>query len=85
MCRQESLYSWQEKSAEVEFLLQIEGKAVPVEVKSGWVTHAKSLSIFSERYHSPFKIILSAQNISEAKSRYPLYLTDTLIHSIDKL
>ncbi len=70
------LYSWQEKLAEVEFLYQGEGKAIPIEVKSGWVTHAKSAKIFAEKYHSPYRVIFSAHPLSVSPSvhRYPLYL-----------
>ena len=41
------LYSWQEKTAEVEFLFEQNGHAIPIEVKSGWVTQAKSISILN--------------------------------------
>lgn len=76
-----SLYSWQEKLAEVEFLYQKEESAIPIEVKSGWVTHAKSAQIFAEKYHSPYRIIFSAKNlaISPMVHRYPLYLAGWII------
>lgn len=54
-------YSWQENKAEVEFLIEIDGKAIPIEVKSGSVTKAKSLSIFSGKYTPPFQIIFSGK------------------------
>lgn len=79
---QSHLYSWQENTAEVEFLLQFDGKAIPIEVKSGGVTHAKSLNLFATKYKSPFRIILSANpmNINEHNGvyRYPLYLAGEL-------
>ncbi len=75
---QPRLYSWQEKTAEVEFLRQIDGHVIPIEVNSGWVTHAKSLSIFATKYHPPYRIIFSVNPLSiDNKSRihrYPLYL-----------
>ncbi len=73
-----TLYSWQEKLAEVEFLYQIDGQPVPIEVKSGWVVKAQSIKIFAEKYHSPFRVIFSAHNLSISQSvhRYPLYLAD---------
>lgn len=81
--RQKQLYSWQENTAEVEFLQQVDGKAVPIEVKSGGVTHAKSLHIFAAKYHSPFRVILSANAIQVNEQtgvhRYPLYLAGTNI------
>lgn len=75
-----SIYSWQEKQSEVEFLYESNGSAIPIEVKSGWVTHAKSVKIFSEKYHSPYRIIFSANNLflSQSVHRYPLYLAGWL-------
>lgn len=71
-----ALYSWQERLAEVEFLSDVDGQAIPIEVKSGWVTHAKSAQIFAEKYHSPYRIIYSGKNLSYNPTvhRLPLYL-----------
>jgi predicted AAA+ superfamily ATPase len=75
---EKQLYSWQENTAEVEFILQEDGKAIPIEVKSGGVTHTKSLQIFATKYHSPYRVILSAKpiqiNEQSGVFRYPLYL-----------
>lgn len=78
------LYSWQEKSAEVEFVCQADGQVIPIEVKSGGVTRAKSLHVFASKYHSPFRVIVSANNLSQANSQvryYPLYMASDLIKS----
>lgn len=74
------LYSWQEKLTEVEFLFESDRSAIPIELKSGWVTHSKSAKIFTEKYHSPYRIIFSANNLSVSSGvhRYPLYLADWL-------
>jgi predicted AAA+ superfamily ATPase len=70
-----TLYCWQGRTAEVEFLLEREGEVVPVEVKSGWVTQSKSLKVYMERYHPSKAYILSANNGSQRNIvRYlPLY------------
>ncbi len=70
------LYSWQEKTAEVEFLIEENGYAIPIEVKSGWVKQAKSIKIFSDKYKSPYRIIFSANppSINDKIHRYPIYL-----------
>jgi predicted AAA+ superfamily ATPase len=75
-----TLFCWQGRTAEVEFLLDREGEVVPVEVKSGWVTQSKSLKVFIERYHPPMGYILSANNISRKNIvRYlPLYAAGRL-------
>lgn len=74
------LYSWQEGNAEIEFLLEIGGKAVPVEVKSGTLTKAKSLQSFREKYRPPLQIILSSKRLNignkNAVQYCPLYFTD---------
>lgn len=77
-----SLYSWQEKTAEVEFLLEIEGQAIPIEVKSGSITKAKSLRHFAEKYHPPYEIIFSAKTpkIEGNLRYYPLYLAGKFLN-----
>lgn len=75
-----TLYCWQDRTAEVEFLLENEGKIVPVEVKSGWVTQSKSLKVYAERYQPPKAYILSANNISKRniRSYFPIYIAGRL-------
>ena len=72
------LYSWQENLAQVEFLYDQEGQAIPIEVKSGWVTHSKSASIFAKKYRSPYRVIFSAKPLAanQALHSYPLYLAE---------
>jgi predicted AAA+ superfamily ATPase len=54
---------WQsEGKAEVDFVLQIEGKVVPVEVKKGRRNRAKSLGVFMEKYKSEYAIRISKKN-----------------------
>lgn len=71
-----ALYSWQERLAEVEFLYESEGSAIPIEVKSGRVTKAKSAKMFSEKYSSPYRIVFSANplEVSPTVRHYPLYV-----------
>jgi predicted AAA+ superfamily ATPase len=54
---------WQsEGKAEVDFVLQIDGKIVPVEVKKGRRNRAKSLGVFMEKYKSEYAIRISKKN-----------------------
>jgi predicted AAA+ superfamily ATPase len=71
-----TLYCWQGRTAEVEFLLEREGEIVPVEVKSGWVTQSKSLKVYADRHRPPKTYILSANNVTHSNSRHylPLYM-----------
>jgi predicted AAA+ superfamily ATPase len=57
------LYYWNsEGKAEVDFVLQIDGKTVPVEVKKGRRNRSKSLGVFAEKYKSEYAIRISAKN-----------------------
>jgi len=75
-----TLFCWQGRTAEVEFLLEREGEVVPVEVKSGWVTQSKSLKVYSERYRPRRAYVLSANNISFSNVNHylPLYAAGRL-------
>jgi len=70
------LYSWEEGRSEVEFLIEKEGDLIPIEVKSGSITKARSLSKFRNKYAPKKSIILSAREPKiEGDLLYiPLYL-----------
>lgn len=74
-----SLYSWMSNTAEIEFMLEIDGKVLPIEVKSGKSGKLKSLNVFAQKYSSPYRTRFSARNFEinhEAKMHsYPLYLS----------
>lgn len=69
---------WCERRAEVEFICEIDGIVIPIEVKSGWVVQAKSLRVFSEKYLPPYSVVFSARNLKlddlSNRHNYPLYL-----------
>ena len=75
-----TLYCWQGRTAELEFLLARAGNIVPVEVKSGWVTQSKSLKVYTDRYHPSTTYTLSANNVRHANTRHylPLYAAGRL-------
>lgn len=76
----EQLFSWRENTAEIEFLREVNGEKIPVEVKSGSITKAKSLKVFSEKYHPTYSVIFSAKNLycdQQLKTHYyPIYLAE---------
>jgi len=76
------LYSWKEITSEVEFLKEIDNGIIPIEIKSGWVTQAKSLKVFADKYAPPYRVIMSAGEmaIDPARKIYrlPLYLASSL-------
>ena len=73
------LYFWQREavssSAEVDYVLQIKDKVIPVEVKSAKKGSMKSLYIFLEEKKSEYGVRLSMENFSSYKNVYvfPLY------------
>ena len=74
----EHLFSWQEQKAEVEFLVDILGEVIPIEVKSGSIVKAKSLKIFSDKYQPLYQVIFSGRSFDIEPGKnvhyYPLYL-----------
>lgn len=54
---------WQsDGKAEVDFVLQIDGTVIPIEVKKGKRNRSKSLGVFVEKYKSPYSIRISKKN-----------------------
>lgn len=75
-----SLYYWQKEEkggeAEVDYLIQKNGKVIPIEVKSNKGTALKSMRIFLESHSkSPYGIRFSAHDYSvhDGIHSYPLY------------
>ena len=66
--------------AKVDFVLQLEDKVVPVEVKAGINLRAKSLKIYQERYRPAIAIQTSLADFAVADNLYdiPLYLLESL-------
>lgn len=58
-----SLYYWKnENTAELDFVLQIAGEVIPVEVKKGHRTKSVSMNMFVKKYNSPYAIRISKKN-----------------------
>ena len=69
-------YYWESaRGAEVDFIIQREGKIIPIEVKSADNTRAKSLNIYMEAYKPDYAIKLSTKNFGfeDNKKTVPLY------------
>ncbi|MFA6652544.1 MAG: ATP-binding protein [Bacteroidales bacterium] len=70
------LFYWQsEGKAEIDFVLQIQDRVIPVEVKKGYQNRSRSLGIFAKKYQSPYSIRISKKNFgfeNDIKS-VPLY------------
>ena len=69
-------YYWKSgNSAEIDFLIQREGKLIPIEVKSADNTKAKSLKVYIESFKPSFAIKISAKNFAFENNvkNVPLY------------
>ncbi len=73
-----NLYSWMRNTAEIEFLREVNGDVLPVEVKAGYSGKLKSLNVFASKYDVPYRTRISARNLEFSESakmhNYPLYL-----------
>lgn len=64
-----------ERGAEIDFVIQRDGKLIPIEVKSADNTKAKSLKIYMETYRPAYAVKLSTKNFAfeDGKKIVPLY------------
>ena len=69
-------YYWESvRGAEIDFVIQRNGRLIPIEVKSADNTRAKSLKVYMETYKPDYAIKLSAKNFGfeDNKKIVPLY------------
>lgn len=69
-------YYWEsDRGAEIDFVIQREGKLIPIEVKSADNTKAKSLKVYMDTYKPDYVIKLSVKNFGfeNGKKTVPLY------------
>ncbi len=63
-------YYWQsERGAEIDFVIQRDGKLIPIEVKSADNTKAKSLKVYMDTYNPSYAIKLSAKTLASRTIR----------------
>ncbi len=79
------LYCWHRENkksqAEIDYLIQIKDKVIPIEVKSGGTGSMQSLRIFMEEKHSEYGVRTSQENFCayENIKVYPLYAISNLL------
>lgn len=69
-------YYWEsERGAQIDFVIQRDGRLIPIEVKSADNMRAKSLKVYMETYSPDYAIKLSAKNFGfrDKKKTVPLY------------
>ena len=72
-----SIANWQGRTAEVEFILETsEGEIIPVEVKAGINTKAKSLAAYIAKYSPKLALKFSSKKHGKTQitQTYPLYM-----------
>jgi predicted AAA+ superfamily ATPase len=72
-----SYYWTSDRGAEVDFIIQRDGKVIPIEVKSADNTKAKSLNVYMDAHKPEYSIKLSTRNFGfeNGKKTVPLYAT----------
>lgn len=76
------LYTWKGKSAEIEFVLDIDGEIVPIEIKSGSLTKSKSLQVFIEKYRPKLSFVFSGREYKFHNDHKKLYLPLYMISQV---
>ena len=71
----EELNDFKGALAEIDFVIQREGRLIPIEVKSADNTKAKSLKVYMDTYKPAYAIKLSGKNFGfeNGKKTVPLY------------
>jgi predicted AAA+ superfamily ATPase len=84
------LYYWHRESknsqAEVDYVVQLQNKIVPIEVKAGTKGTMQSMFLFMDEKHSELGVRLSLENFSQyEKVRvYPLYAVSNVLESANE-
>lgn len=80
------LYYYHQKTTEIDYLLTIDNKVVPVEVKSGNNNLSKSLQYFIEKHEIDFALKVTRSNVytNQAVKDIPVYLLDKYCEKVSK-
>jgi len=71
------LYTWRGASSEIEFILPVGDQVIPIEVKAGINTKAKSMRVFRDKYGPEKAVLLTAlgtNQLDKGLLHAPLYL-----------
>ena len=52
-----SIFYWRERNEEVDFVLEKQGKVIPIEVKTNYAKKKNGMNAFNRKFH-PHKMIL---------------------------
>ncbi|MDR3316905.1 MAG: DUF4143 domain-containing protein, partial [Puniceicoccales bacterium] len=81
MCEEHHVCYWEGRTAEVDFLLQLGGDVVPIEVKSAMNLRAKSLGVYCEKYEPKFAVRTSLADFKTVGNLIdiPLYCIEQIV------
>ena len=72
------LVTWSGKTSEIEFVLELDGNLIPIEVKAGMNTKAKSLLVFIDKYTPVYSLKFTGSKYGYDSHKriynFPLYL-----------
>jgi len=71
---EETFFCWQKERHEIEFIQVIDGEIIPIEVKAGHITRAKSLDRYDAAYQPAYSIVLSGKLPKKDPKQNRLYL-----------
>ncbi|MDE3212308.1 MAG: DUF4143 domain-containing protein, partial [Bacteroidota bacterium] len=81
--KQESIYYWslENTRSKVDFLIQYQGKVIPIEVKAEENLRSKSLRVYHDKFHPEITIRTSMSDFREESwmTHLPLYAISTLL------
>lgn len=80
-------YYWtSDGKAEIDYIIEQKGKVIPIEVKSGTETKAKSLSVYKNKYEPSLRIRVSNMNlkITDDLLNIPLFYAEHIDRFINK-
>lgn len=70
--------TWAGRTSELEFITEIDGVIIPIEVKAGVNTKAKSLAVFINKYKPVYSVKITGNKFGYDQSvniyNYPLYM-----------
>ncbi|MBN1150542.1 ATP-binding protein [candidate division WOR-3 bacterium] len=77
------LFSWFKNRAEIDFLVEKNGKVIPIEIKAGEKIKTKSLNFFNKICKSEKSYVLSMRSFHEdnigGTANYPLYMISRIL------
>jgi len=82
-----SIYYWTSKgTAELDFIVDHKGQVIPIEVKSGQSTKAKSMAVYEKKYSPKIRVRISPLNLHLSNNflNVPIFYAECIDQLIEK-